>query len=398
MNRDRCSICDSWEFEVVIDLGHHPLADRFLYSDDLAKEETYYPLKVRLCVKCGYAGIDFLVPAEERYQQHDYSYTSGNSPVSVAHFQDLAESIAAIAHPGRNDLVVDIGSNDGTLLNAIRRISGCSVIGVEPSPNIAAVAERAGVRTMPRLFDVQTAEAVKEEGRPLVVVTTNVLNHANDVRSFVATVEGLLRPDGCFVFEVPYLAELIQRRAFDTIYLEHVSYFGIKPLRRLLGDYGMRIVRVEVIEYMGGSLRVFAARRQSEAREVAELMDGERRAGYDQPGVFDIFMKDVSSMKLRVCRSVYDARERGERVLGIGAATKGNTFLNYCRLDSSVVDFVTDSSPLKIGKFLPGSHIPIRSDESIPRGYGYALILPWNIAGFLMQKLQHLDLKFITRD
>lgn len=396
MTATHCQLCESRDLSLIIDLGFHPLADTFWKPENLPKKEKHCPLRVLLCQDCGYAGLETIVPAGERYTCTDYSYTSSNSPVAVKHFVEMAADITSRRNITKADLVVDIGSNDGTLLQAFTNQTGCQIVGVDPSPNIAALANASGIPTIASFFDEGTVNNIlSEHGRIGIITGTNVLNHTSNIPDFINNVTKLLTSDGIFVFEVPYLLTLVEKRAFDTIYLEHVSYLAVKPLQKFFKRFNLVIEHLTKNDYMGGSIRVYAGR-GTESREVANYINAEEKAGIFQATAYEKFMKDIQGLKADVLREIREIKARGKQIVGIGAATKGNTFLNYCGIDSKILEFITDSSQLKIGKLTPGSHIPIKNDEDITSDIRYALILPWNIADFLKDRLKGKNLEFIT--
>ena len=392
----KCQLCQSPEIRTVIDLGEHPLADTFLSEDMLQSEEPRYPLKVFLCQSCGYAGLEYVVPAERRYQETDYSYTSGNSPVSLKHFSDLAEQVSGQLGLADQELVVDIGSNDGTLLKAFRDRTGCRIVGVEPSANIAALAHKNNLPTVQSFFDGPTVERIiSKYGQARCVLATNVFNHSSNPGDFVSNVAKLLDDRGVFIFEVPYWLTLVNQYSFDTIYLEHVSYFAVKPLVNFFNKYNLHITDIKEIDYMGGSIRVTVSKMPSNDVLIARFIKREEAADLYNFRTYEDFMDKINSLKKDLVEQLQAAKARGEKVIGIGAATKGNTLLNFCGITNDLIDFVTDSSPQKIGKYTPGSRLPIKADDAITNDVKYAVILPWNIADFLMGKLKFLNLKFI---
>lgn len=395
MKARTCALCQGEDLRPVIDLGFHPCADTFVFPAKLTGGESRFPLKVCLCSVCGHTQLANVVPAHVRYQDNDYSYDSSNSPVSIGHFTDLARDVSTALGVGPNDIVCDVGSNIGTLLDAFKRITDCRVIGIDPSANIAALANERGIFTINDFFGMKAVDAALKVGRPRVVTATNVLNHSEDVTAFFDVVSRLIDPQGCVVFEVPYLLEMIKQTAFDTIYLEHVNYFSVTPLARFLAPRGFGIERIEVSDYMCGTLRLYVRPNAGHGPIVKKYIELEREYGLFAPDVYKAFMQRVRGLKYRLNKELYDIKAAGGRIIGIGAATKGNTLLNYCNIDGDLLDYVTDASPLKIGKMTPGSHIPIVSDESIGSDITHGLILPWNIAEYLTGKLQHLGLKFI---
>jgi C-methyltransferase C-terminal domain/Methyltransferase domain/Putative zinc binding domain len=395
MTPRKCALCQAESPAPVIDLGFHPCADTFVFESRLQEGEQRFPLKVCLCSQCGHTQLALVVPGHVRYQDNDYSYDSSNSPVSIGHFTELARDVSRALDIGPGDLVCDVGSNIGTLLDAFKTITGCKVIGVDPSPNIAALAVANGIPTVNAFWGPSAAKAVLEVGRPRVITATNVLNHSEDVAAFFDVVDQAIHPEGYVVFEVPYLLEMIKQTAFDTIYLEHINYFAVTPLARFLTPRGFGIERVEVSDYMCGTLRLYVRPHAEHAPVVAKYMALESEYGLFSKGVYESFMERVRGLKFRLNKQLYDIRASGGKVIGIGAATKGNTLLNYCNIDADLLEYVSDTSTLKLGKVTPGSHIRIVADEAIGPEITHGLILPWNIADHLTKKLRHLGLKFI---
>lgn len=390
-----CALCCGKELNPVIDLGFHPCADTFVFDAKLQEVEHRYPLKVCMCSGCGHTQLAHVVPGHVRYQENDYSYDSSNSPVSVGHFTELARDVADALDIGPDDLVCDVGSNIGTLLDGFRGIAGCQVVGIDPSLNIAALANAKGIHTINDFYSMAAAQQVLKIGRPRVITATNVLNHSEDVAAFFDVSRYLIDPKGCIVFEVPYLLEMIKQTAFDTIYLEHVNYFSVTPLSRFLAPRGFGIERIEVSDYMCGTLRLYVRPNVEHAPVVTEYVELEHAYGLFSAGVYKAFMSRVKSLKFQLNKQLYEIKAAGGKVIGIGAATKGNTLLNYCNIDGDLLEYISDTSKLKLGKLTPGSHIRIVSDESIAPEITHGLILPWNIAEHLTKKLKHLNLKFI---
>ena len=297
-------------------------------------------------------------------------------------------------------LAVDIGGNDGTLLRAIVAMSSCAALNIEPSSNIAELANQAGgdVETIVDLWSMDIAHHIaSERGSAQIITATNVLNHASDPMEFVAAVEFALDEDGVFVFEVPSLRALVKQRSFDTIYLEHISYFGVKAILHLLGANGLRACHISANPYMGGSLRVIARHDDGKGHAptvLAQVAHEEDDLLYET-ATYRQFMCDVDRLCDSVMSTLMRLRADGAHVIGVGAAAKGNTLLGYCGIDRRLLPAIADASPLKIGKFTPGSHIPIISDGNIPRDTTHALILPWNIAGHLTGKLGRPGLSFV---
>lgn len=399
MSVTACALCASKDLGLILDLGFHPLADTFLKREQLDLPETRYPLQVLLCASCGHAMNSYVVPREARYQEHEYSYDSGNSKVSMAHFDEMAKEVSATVGVGADDLVIDIGGNVGTLLSAFRAHTGARVLNIEPSANIAALATQNGVETIQDFFNEPAVQEIVQRGGAKVIAATNVFNHIDGLDEFMTLVTKSLVPGGAFVFEVPYLLHLLEKLAFDTVYLEHVSYFALKPLSTYLKKFGLTITEVVESDYMGGSIRVTARLGgAAETSAVAAYSKKEEDAKLYDLETYQHMTKKIQEFKFSLLKQLLEVRLAGGKVIGIGAATKGNTLLNYCGIDATMLDFVTDASPLKIGKYTPGSHIPIVPDEAIVPEVTHALILPWNIAEFLKGKLapKYPDMQFIV--
>jgi SAM-dependent methyltransferase len=390
----QCRLCHSDRIEKVIDLGFHPLADTFLPPDLQFGPEVHYPLQLGLCQDCGHVFTLFAVSAIDRYQKQDYSYESGNSKVSVEHFKEFADAVIKERAPAHDTFVVDIGSNDGTLLSHFQARGFENVLGVEPSKNMTAIANRAGIRTVNDFFASRAADHIRGIGKVGVLLSANVVNHADDIDGLLTTARAVLDPDGMVVFEVPYLLDLVRSTAFDTIYHEHVHYYGVKPLAAALKRNGFSVFKVENLEYMCGSIRVYSRLGGEHDMCVEQIASREVAAGLYETATYRQFMQRVQRTKLTTIAHLTEILSNGGKIIGIGAATKGNTFLNYCRIDTDLVSYITDASALKIGKLTPGSHIPIISDADIDPSATHALILPWNIAPLLQKKLAHLGLKF----
>ena len=394
MKITKCRLCQSQRIERIVDLGYHPLADTFLPEELLFGPEVSYPLQLGSCRACGHVFTLYSVSAVDRYQKSDYSYDSSNSKVSMAHFKEFAEAVLVERTPDPNGLVVDIGSNVGTLLSHFQSYGYRNVIGVEPSGNISALAVEAGVPTINDFFCERVVAPLREAGPVQVLLSANVLNHADDLGALLATARSVLADAGVFVFEVPYLLDLVRGTAFDTIYHEHVHYYGIRPLAAALQQHDFAILKIDRVDYMCGSIRVYTRVGGRHAAAVDSMIEAEQRFGLYEPATYQAFMARVRKVKTTVLSQLAQIRAEGGKIIGIGAATKGNTFLNYCRLDSDTIAYISDASPLKIGKLTPGSHILIVGDQDIDPAATHALILPWNIAPMLQAKLAHLGLTF----
>ena len=396
MEVTNCHLCDSNDLARVLDLGFHPLADFFMKPDQLNQRERRYPLVLLQCQNCGHGMNSFVVAKEERYQENDYSYDSGNSKISIQHFNDMAREVTERANVKPSDLVVDIGSNIGTLLSAFKGL-GAEIQGVDPAHNIAALATQNGIPTINDFFGPSACEKILKRGTAKAITITNAFNHISPLDEFMKCIVSILGKDGTFVIELPYFLEIIRKKHFDVIYLEHVSYIGIKPLVPYFKKFGLNITHLEENDYMSGSIRIFVGF-GSESELVTKQIKIEEEAGLYSRYAWSKFASSVRDVKIKLLKELVEARLQGGRIVAIGAAAKGNTLLNYCGLDTALIDFATDASPLKIGKYTPGSHLPILADDAIDASVTHALILAWNIAPLLKEKIgsKFPHLKFIT--
>ncbi|HUQ11793.1 MAG TPA: class I SAM-dependent methyltransferase [Steroidobacteraceae bacterium] len=394
MKITHCRLCDGPQLDLVADLGYHPLADTFLPPELQYGPEVHYPLQLGACRSCGHVATLYSVSAVERYQKQEYSYDSSNSRVAIEHFKEFAHAVLGVHQPSKGALISDIGSNVGTLLSHFKDAGHSNVIGVEPAGNIAKLAVASGIPTLNNFFDASIVDPLRAAGGVEILLSSNVVNHADDLRGLLRTAREVMKPDGVFVFEVPYLLDLVRGTAFDTVYHEHVHYYGVKPLADCLSRAGFAIFRIDFVDYMCGSIRVFTRIGGQHAPVVAETVARENSFGLYGAECWRQFMQRVRRVKFSVNRHLAEIRGNGGKIIGIGAATKGNTFLNYCGLDADTISYIADASPLKVGKLTPGSHIPIVADGDIDKAATHALILPWNIAPMLQTKLAHLGLKF----
>ncbi len=396
MNIDHCHLCDSKDLNTVIDLGYHPLADTFLTQTDLSEPETRYPLRVALCDGCGALQSEYVVSAADRYQKHAYSYDSSNSPVAVRHFEELAVKMREIASLSSGDIAVDIGSNVGTLLQNLKEVD-IRTVGIEPSA-LGKIGNERGIETIVDFFGKDAVdEILKRHGEAKTVVMTNVFNHIEDVNGFFDALDSLLRKDGTLFIEVPYVPELVEKTAFDTIYLEHVSYFAVTPFLAYAKKRGWFFYHLETNAYMGGSILVALGRDPSRENVplVEEYLKKEQDLGLRSLETYEAFMERTRNLKSELNATLSSLKKDGKRVAGLGAATKGNTLLNYCGIDADTLECVLESSPFKIGKYTPGSHIPILDEREMDPGISHLLILPWNLGDYLKEKLGHLPVEFI---
>jgi SAM-dependent methyltransferase len=382
----RCRICATPLPAPFLDLGAMPLANAFLASP--ADAEARYPLAVAGCTECGLVQLTEVVPADTLYR--NYIYVSSTSDAVRAHAERLAESLAGRYAWSRDSLVVEVASNDGTVLKAVQQ-RGARVLGVEPARNIASIAEAAGVPTIAEFFTEQTAAVVRErQGAAAGILGRHVFAHVDDVHDFLRGVDQLLAPDGVLVIEVPYLGELIDQLEFDTIYHEHLSYFALAPVARLCRDHGLTLVDVEPVRLHGGSviLHIRRGRRAASARLQA-MVEAERRRGLLEPAALRAFAERVTAWKSRFEALVAQVMASGGRLIGYGAAAKANTLLNYCPDVARTLGCVLDRSPHKHGRFTPGTRLRVAPADNWPAFKAtHMVILAWNFREEIMRQMK----------
>jgi len=381
-----CSICRSRTLHKFLSLGPIPLANSFLREDQLSAPEPHYPLDVCFCSTCGLVQLAHVVDPEILFK--DYAYLTSTSKPMEAHFAKLAEDIIWRFNVPPGSLVVDIGSNDGTLLHSFQKYD-MKTLGIEPAANVAKLAVSRGIETRNDFFDERLARRLcAERGQAKVISATNVFAHVADLEGFTRGVTHLLAEDGIFAIEVPYLVDMLKRLEFDTIYHEHLRYFAVQPLVTLFSRLGMGIVEVQHIGVHGGSIRVYVQKSPcSLSSRKAELLKLEAEAKLGSLKTYQKFAEEVGGMKESLLSLLKSLKAQGAIIAGYGATAKGNTLLNYCNIGTDILDYISDTTPFKQGRYTPGMHIPVFPEshfhESPP---DYALLLAWNYAGKILQK------------
>jgi SAM-dependent methyltransferase len=384
-----CRTCSSTRLYKFLDLGFTPPADQFRRKDQLREPDVHYPLQVMMCEDCGLAQLSYVVSPEVLYR-NDYPYESSTTQTGRKHWSAFAASVVRRLGLGRDDLAVDIGSNVGVLLSAFRD-HGLRVQGVDPAANIVMIARANGIDTACEFFNHDAAvQIVKEKGRAAVITATNVVAHIDDLDALASSVKALLSERGAFIFEAPYFVNLLKQNEYDTIYHEHLSYLALKPLVPFFARHGMEIFEVEQNDIHGGSFRVFVGRagQWPVSAEVRRLLDEEMRLGIFSREALDGFAERVRKNKRDLVWMLQSLRHQGKRIAGVSAPAKGMTLLNYCGIDNDLLDFVTEKSQLKIGRFTPGAHIPVVPDSELTsKRPDYALLLAWNFADEIIRNL-----------
>ena len=383
----RCIVCGSNEVEPFLDLGETALANKFLTEAELGRPEPKFPLVIGFCHGCSHVQLIEHVPPSAMFE--DYLYISSASNTLKRHLYELSDVVTKRYPIGSEDLVVDIGCNDGTLLKGFRR-HGPRALGVDPARNLAELFHDPDIDRYTGFFDSGSAREIRDRfGTAAVVTATNTFPHVPGLGDFVEGVQTVLAVGGVFVIEAHYLVDMLEQGAFDTIYHEHVSYWALRPMIRLFEANGMRVVRVERLPLHHGQLRVFV-QRDGEGEvdpSVRATLEAESAMGIDRIETYRRFADGTRRVKETLTRTLSKLRAEGNRVVGYGAPAKGNTLLGFLELGPRQLDYIADRSPLKQGLYTPGSHVPVVAPERILEEQPeYVLLLAWNFADEVMEQ------------
>jgi len=394
MSQACCRYCGSPLEHTVIDLGHQPPSNAYLTPEQLAEPEITYPLKVFVCKSCWLVQLPAHASAEQLFTA-DYAYFSSTSSSWCAHAERFVAAAVERVGLEAESQVVELASNDGYLLQYVQQ-RGIPCLGIEPTHATAEAARALGIPTIERFFGVALAEELVAEGKAAdLVVANNVLAHVPDINDFVAGIARLLKPTGRASIEFPHLLRLLEGNQFDTIYHEHYSYLSLRVVQRIAKVAGLEVVDVEEIPTHGGSLRVWlASQGAAVATEAVELvLAAEASAGLESLEAYQGFQQRAEAAKHALLEYLLQAKREGKRVLGYGAAAKGNTLLNYAGIRADLLPAVADRAASKQGKLLPGSHIPVISPEQLQTESPDALlVLPWNLIEELREQIPERNL------
>jgi SAM-dependent methyltransferase len=391
--RRKCRLCGAALTRTFVDLGMSPLCESYVAEDNLDGYEAFYPLHVRICDSCLLVQLPAYVSGEDIFS--DYAYFSSYSDSWVAHAYKYAQEMIGRLGLDGGSLVTEVASNDGYLLQHFHA-AGIPVLGVEPAANVAAAARAKGIRTEVQFLGAQTGAALAaRHGQADLVAANNVFAHVPDIRGFAAGLRALVKDSGVVTLEFPHLLRLIERRQYDTIYHEHFSYLSLLTATRALATAGLQAVDVDELDTHGGSLRVHAQPLQSAGEPTARskaVLEAERAAGLHTAEGHAGFAGAVLQIKSDLVRFLLDAAADGRTVAGYGAPGKGNTLLNHCGIRTDLVQYTVDRSPVKQGKYLPGTHIPIYAPDRLAQTRpDFILVLPWNLREEITEQLSYVQ-------
>lgn len=386
-----CRFCGNSLKHSFCDLGETPFSNSYLKSEELHKQETFYPLHAYVCEQC------LLVQLKESYSADklftdDYGYYSSYSESWLKHSEKYVSDISKRFGINSQHHVVEIASNDGYLLKFFKK-NHVPVLGIEPSANVATAAQKLGIPTLIKFFGEDTANQLVEEGKQAdLLIGNNVLAHVPDLNDFVKGLKILLKPKGLITMEFPHLLRLIEENQFDTIYHEHFSYFSFLTVEKILAAHDLTIFDVEELPTHGGSLRIYAKHLNDVSKPIANnvnnLKHKEIKECLHELSTYLNFKNKISKIKQDLLVFFEETKQAGKTIAAYGAPAKGNTLLNYCGIKNDWLTYTVDRSLHKQGRFLPGTHIPIKEPEFIFQTKpDYLLILPWNLKEEIMQQM-----------
>ncbi len=392
--RSECRACRGKRLKLFLNLGTVPLANSFLAAEQLAQPELRFPLEVYFCEDCCLVQLVHVVNPEVLFSH--YIYRTGTNQTIAEHNRRLAETVVNERKLGPKELVVEVASNDGSLLSCFRE-RGVRTLGVEPAKNIAQIARDAGIETLNEFFDAASAAKILAgHGQASAVIANNVLAHVDATVEFLSHCKKILRPDGRVIIEVPYLGEMLERLEYDTVYHEHLCYFSVTALMRLFAEAGLLLDRMDHVPIHGGSLRLWGkySDNSGHGASVLEMAEKEKKAGLASFSRYAEFARHVQKNREELRALLSRLKKEGKSVAGYGAPAKGNTLLCYCGIGTDLIPYTVDLSPLKVGLYTPGSHIPVAPVQRIfDEQPDYVVILAWNFAPEIMKFLQPLKEK-----
>lgn len=399
----KCRHCGSDLHMPFLDLGSAPPSNAYLTAENLRVPETWFPLRLLVCESCWLVQTEDYLGREQIFNA-DYAYFSSYSSTWLDHARRYVEAMIQRFCLGPKSVVVEVAANDGYLLQYVKA-AGVPCYGIEPTASTARAAREKGIDILERFFGVDLADELARTGQQAdLVVANHVLAHVPDIDDFVAGFTRLLKPHGVATFEFPHLLRMVRENQFDTAYHEHYSYFSLTTVRRILSANGLTVFDVEELPTHGGSLRVYAQRSDTGAHipspVLAALLDVEADACMTSTTFYTGFQDRAERIKDDLLAFLIDAKRQGLKVSGYGAAAKGNTLLNFAGVRSDLLSYVVDKNPAKQGKYMPGSHIPIRDEKHLRADRPeYVVVLPWNLKDEIVNQLEYVRRwggKFVT--
>lgn len=386
---NKCRICDSENIIVVLQLEASPLADGFVTKEQLGIEQNVYDMDVYKCQECGLVQLVDVVEPEDIYT--DYLYRTNTSIGLPEHFVKAAESIVSKYAIKTNSLVLDIGSNDGSLLKGFKK-QGMRVLGIDPAKEVAKEATLSGVETLADFFNASLAtRLVQKYGKATIITCNNAIANIDNLNDFVKGIKNILDSGGIFVSETSYLLSLMESMVFDTIYHEHLSYFGIKPLEYLFNNNGLKLFDAEIIETKGGSLRyavAHAEENRAETESLIQLKQIENKRKLYETHIYKEFDRNINKAKNELTEFIDNALKEGKQVVGYGASNTTTTLLYHFEINDKI-KYIVDDNIIKIGRFSPHKHIPIYGTNKLyENAPDIVIVFAWRFADMIIAKHQ----------
>ncbi len=387
----RCQICG---FSTIpgLDLEYQPVSDLLLSRAQLNQPETFYPMRLHHCLECGLTQLGYTVNPRVVYK--NFPFVSGTTQTTTKHLQSLPKKLADMLGLDRHSFAVDIGSNDGTLLKGYIPY-GVRFLGVDPSGDPVRVAREQGIETLHAFFNGEVAESILGRyGKADAITACNVFAHVADLSGVMKGVKLLLARGGVFATDSEYWLDTVLTLHYDNVFHQHLRYYSMKPLIHLFRQYDMDVFDVERHDVLGGSIRVFSchAGEHPISKRVTELVALEEKEKLYDEATYQSFARRVEERKQKLFDEVYQLKSKGKKVIGIGAPAKASTICNYCRLGPDLVEYITEVNPLRIGKYLPGVHIPIVAEEYMfqdSRPADAGILFAWNYYHEIAPKLRN---------
>ena len=395
INGVKCRHCGSDVSHVLVDLGVAPPSNAYLTKLALKRPEKYFPLRVLVCERCWLVQAEAYSRAAELFNE-EYAYFSSFSSEWLAHAKKYVDEMIERFGLSKSSMVGEVAANDGYLLQFVNE-RGINSYGIEPTASTANAARQKGVEIIQDFLNMSLAVDLRRQGRTVdLLVANNVLAHVPDINDFSEACHTLLKPDGVFTCEFPHLLNLISQHQFDTIYHEHFSYLSFGTVVNIFAKNGLGVFDVEKLGTHGGSLRVFAQRSDSGIHHVSvkveELINEENNAGMTAIDFYRGFQERAERVKNDFLQFLVEKKTEGKLVVGYGAAAKGNTLLNFAGVKCDLIKYIADRSPHKQGKYMPGSRIPIVSEERLKSDKpDYVVIFPWNLSAEIAKQLNYLS-------
>ncbi|MBI5412986.1 methyltransferase domain-containing protein [Candidatus Peregrinibacteria bacterium] len=382
----QCQICSNNKLELILDLGHQPIVQNYLTKEQLHEPETTYPLNLVRCGDCGLLQLNYIVDPRFVFPRN-YPYRTGLTNMLIRNFHELADQLEKKYNLQTKDLIIDIGSNDGTLLKGFKD-KGMRVLGIEPT-DAAKDANTHGIPTLQTYLNATAVKnALKKYGPARIVAATNVFAHINNVPELMHNIKNLLDDNGIFISESQYIMDIVEKLEFDTIYHEHLRFYGLKPLAKLFNLHHMSLVDAERIEAAGGSIRVFAKKgRHPMSVRAKKLLAAEVRAGLYNSKTLREWGARIHQAKRDLVALLITCKKTGGRMVGIGSPARSNTLLGFTHIDGTFLDYAGEKngSP-KIGLYTPGTHILVVDEKKLYKEQPeFALILSWHIGAELIK-------------